>query len=106
MLALGTSQASADVRVAFEIRHSHSVLSHRAPLVGHRRGRDLPDGRAVENPVQWASQKYFASQLARNTFMDSDVPPQSEGRFAIVTNVGQGCGGRGSVLRARGSQGG
>jgi hypothetical protein len=30
----------------------------------------------------------------------------TEGRFAIVTNVGQGCGGRGSVLRATGSQGG
>jgi hypothetical protein len=29
----------------------------------------------------------------------------TEGRFAIVTNVGQGCGGRGSVLRATGSQG-
>jgi hypothetical protein len=29
----------------------------------------------------------------------------TEGRFAIVTNVGQGCGGRGSVLRATGLQG-
>jgi hypothetical protein len=33
-------------------------------------------------------------------------PVPHEGRFAIVTNVGTGCGGRGSVERAMGSQGG
>ena len=30
----------------------------------------------------------------------------TEGRIAIVTDAGCGCGGRGSVLRATGSQGG
>jgi hypothetical protein len=34
------------------------------------------------------------------------IPPHREGRIAIVTDAGCGCGGRGSVLRARGSQGG
>jgi hypothetical protein len=34
------------------------------------------------------------------------VPPRQEGRVAIVTERGAGCGGRGSVGRAMGSQGG
>src|SRR5216684_201540 len=49
------------------------------PLVGHGRRPDLPDGRAVENPVQWASKKYFASRIGRNSFMDSCVPPKQRG---------------------------
>jgi hypothetical protein len=34
------------------------------------------------------------------------IPSREEGRIMIVTNVGMGCGGRGSVLRAMGLQGG
>jgi hypothetical protein len=65
-----------------------------------QRASDLPDGRALENPVQWASEKYFVSQFGRNSFMDSNRPTPPEGRIAIVTDAGCGCGGRGSVRRA------
>jgi|GEM_PF-3323911 hypothetical protein len=34
------------------------------------------------------------------------IPPPHKGRIAIVTDAGCGCGGRGSVLRATGWQGG
>jgi hypothetical protein len=34
------------------------------------------------------------------------IPPHQKGRIAIVTDAGCGCGGRGSVLRATGLQGG
>ena len=34
------------------------------------------------------------------------IPPHHKGRIAIVTDAGCGCGGRGSVLRATGLQGG
>ena len=40
---------------------------------------DLPDGRALEKPVQWADQKYFAFPFGRNIFMDSAVPPKQRG---------------------------
>ena len=36
----------------------------------------------------------------------SRIPPHHKGRIAIVTDAGCGCGGRGSVLRATGLQGG
>jgi len=44
-----------------------------------QRASDLPVGRAVENPVWYRQQKYSPSQLARNTFMDSTVPPKQRG---------------------------
>src|ERR1700730_12019062 len=65
---------------------------------------DLPDGPSRRFRVQCHQQKYFASQPGRNSFIDSAVPPQTS--IAIVTDAGCGCGGRGSVLRAMGSQGG
>jgi len=61
----------------------------------------VPAGQITALAVQSTLQKYSASQFAGNTFMDFRRPAQAEGRFAIVTDVGQGCGGRGSVLRAR-----
>jgi hypothetical protein len=67
---------------------------------------DLPDGRALKNPVQYRQQKYSASQLGRNSFIDSNRPTPLQGRIAIVTDAGCGCGGRSSVLRVMGSQGG
>src|SRR5450631_6900 len=67
---------------------------------------DLPDGRFVERGVQPCSQKYFASMVGRNISMSLAIPSHTEGRFAIVTDAGTGCGGRGSVLRAMGLQGG
>jgi hypothetical protein len=66
----------------------------------------LPDGRAVENPVQSPLQKYFASPVGQIISTNSRHPTPPEGRIAIVTDAGCGCGGRGSVLRAMESQGG
>ena len=37
-----------------------------------QRASDLPDGRALKNPVQYRQQKYFASPFGRNSFMDSN----------------------------------
>ena len=42
-------------------------------------------------PVQPFAKKYFASRLAQITFISAAVSrPSTEGRFAIVTNVGRG----------------
>ncbi len=57
-------------------------------------------------PVQSPLQKYFASPVGQIISTNSRHPTPPEGRIAIVTDVGEGCGGRGSVLRATGSQGG
>ena len=40
-------------------------------------------------PVQPFRKKYFASPFGRNSFIDSSRPASSEGRIAIVTNVGR-----------------
>jgi hypothetical protein len=53
----------------------------------------MPDGQIngpIDLPVQPLGEKYSASQFARNRFIDLRVPPRSEGRFAVVTNVGCG----------------
>ena len=64
---------------------------------------DLPVGHfCVESPLQ----KYFASPVGQIISTNSRHPTPQEGRIAIVTDAGCGCGGRGSVLRAMGSQGG
>jgi hypothetical protein len=57
---------------------------------------------AVQSPLQ----KYFASPVGQIISTNSRHPTPPEGRIAIVTDAGCGCGGRGSVLRAMGSQGG
>jgi hypothetical protein len=52
-----------------------------------------PDGQIngpIDLPVQPLGEKYSASPFGRNRFIDSRVPPRSEGRFAAVTNVGCG----------------
>ena len=56
--------------------------------------------------VQSCLQKYFGFHTPQITSRTFRIPSHTEGRFAIVTDVGTGCGGRGSVLRAMGSQGG
>src|ERR1700730_5147255 len=89
-----------------------SRVKNAAPRPGHERNvlslprGDLPVGRFVDRAVQPSLQKYFASVVGRNIFMSLAIPSHTEGRFAIVTDVGAGCGGRGSVWRAMGSQGG
>jgi len=39
--------------------------------------------------------KIFLFSFDPNHFYITRIPAHSEGRFAIVTDVGQGCGGRG-----------
>jgi addiction module HigA family antidote len=48
-----------------------------------------PDGRSGQFRVQCARQKYFAWRFGRNRFIDSAIPSHTEGRFAIVTDVGR-----------------
>ena len=45
--------------------------------------------------VQSLLQKYFGSLLTQITSTSLAIPAHTEGRFAIVTDVGQGCDGRG-----------
>jgi hypothetical protein len=56
--------------------------------------------------VQSHLQKYLPSPVGQIISTNSRHPTPPEGRIAIVTDAGCGCGGRGSVLRAMGSQGG
>jgi hypothetical protein len=67
---------------------------------------DLPVGRFVHRAVQPLLQKYFAMPVGQIISTNSRHPTPQEGRIMIVTDVGAGCGGRGGVLRAMGSQGG
>jgi hypothetical protein len=48
---------------------------------------DLPDGLFCDFRVQSLREKYFASPIGRNSFIDSAVHP-TEGRIAIVTDAG------------------
>jgi hypothetical protein len=54
------------------------------------RSSDLPVGRFVDRAVQPPLQKYFASVVGRNISMSPAIPSHTEGRFAIVTDVGHG----------------
>jgi hypothetical protein len=56
--------------------------------------RLTPDGQIADTPVQPPSQKYFSSLLTQITCLFLAIPAHTKGRFAIVTNVGQGCDGR------------
>ncbi len=63
---------------------------------------DLLNGFNLIWVVQSSREKYFAfseTQIRRTTL---DIPRPQEGRIAIVTDVGAGCGGRGSVGRVSG----
>jgi hypothetical protein len=46
-------------------------------------------------PVQPHLQKYFGSVFTQITSIPAAVSSLNKGRFAIVTDVGMGCGGRG-----------
>src|SRR6266851_4317909 len=67
-----------------------------APRPGHERNLlsppcgDLPVGRFVDRAVQPSLQKYFASVVGRNIPMSLVIPSHTEGRIAIVTDVGHG----------------
>jgi hypothetical protein len=52
--------------------------------------RDLPDGQISHLPVQPLREKYFASPPTQITSRTPAIPSHTEGRFAIVTDVGHG----------------
>ena len=60
---------------------------------------DLPVGRRCNFPVESLLQKYFASPVGQIISTSSRHPVPQQGRIAIVTKRGMGCGGRGSVRR-------
>ena len=62
---------------------------------------DLPDGLSAGFPVEPFSQKYSASRFPQIKTISIDVLFHSEGRFANVTDVGAGCGGRSGALTTR-----
>jgi hypothetical protein len=51
---------------------------------------DLPDVLIYKTAVQPSLQKYFAFPVGQIKFTTRHVPPRSEGRIAIVTDVGRG----------------
>jgi predicted N-acetyltransferase YhbS len=64
---------------------------------------DLPDGQITlrpEFPVQPSCEKYSASPNTQIKLITITVSSLNEGRIAIVTDVGMGCGGRDGVVRA------
>src|SRR5712692_6373540 len=79
-------------------------MRHRSDSTDNKSGSsDLPVGHlCVESPLQ----KYFASPVGQIISTNSRHPTPPEGRIAIVTDVGEGCGGRGSVERAMGCRAG
>jgi hypothetical protein len=83
---LGTASSSPSTRRqgdGFRKRSTHPTGCK------EQRAGDLPDGRAFKNPVQWVSEKYFASPFGRNSFIDSNRPTPLQGRIAIVTDAGR-----------------
>src|SRR5882724_3323489 len=70
-----------------------------------RDGGKISFGINVIPPVQSHPQKYFRIHPTQIKSISLAIPSRG-GALAIVTNVGAGCGGRGSVGRARESQGG
>jgi len=92
MLCIGYAKSVPDEGSASTERYpSPALASLRHPLPqGEQRPADLPVRLFCNTAVQCHQQKYFASPFARNSFIDSAVPPQPEGRIAIVTDVERG----------------
>ena len=76
---------------------------HESILLSPQLG-DLPVGRFVDRGVQPPLQKYFCFRTPQITSRTFRVPPH-RGAYHDRHGRGVGCGGRGSVLRAMGSQG-
>ncbi len=55
-----------------------------------RQASNVPDGQITDLPVQPHLQKYSASRFTQIKFYIPRRPVPSEGRFAIVTDVGRG----------------
>src|SRR6202165_629432 len=102
------------VRAPLPLATALRVLATMKSISTDCKCRSIADaGRAVtrKQPVGQISvqpplQKYFVSPVGQIISTNSRHPTPPEGRIAIVTDAGCGCGGRGSVLRATGSQGG
>jgi hypothetical protein len=75
--------------LAFGVRSR--ALPAQIPL---RRKPNFPSPFNPITPVQISRQKYSALRFPQITRTLSRIPPHEEGRFAIVTNVEAGCGGR------------
>jgi hypothetical protein len=67
---------------------------------------DLPVGRRFDFHVESPLQKYFASPVGQIISTTSRHPVPHRGAYRDRHERGMGCGGRGSVLRATGLQGG
>jgi len=61
-------------------------------MAGTKPGHD--EKRKSDLHVQPLLQKYFHSLLTQITCLSFAIPAHTEGRFAIVTDVGAGCDGR------------
>jgi hypothetical protein len=71
-----------------------------------RAAADLLNGINLIWPVQSCLQKYFVSPVGQIISTSSRHPVPHRGAYRDRHERGVGCGGRGSVLRATGSQGG
>jgi hypothetical protein len=82
---------------------SHRCQAVRTRLPGSagvlRENADLLKRINVIWVVQSPSQKYSRSLLTQITCISLAIPAHTEGRFAIVTDVGLGCDGRGRRQR-------
>jgi hypothetical protein len=73
-----------------------SSVKNAAPRPGHERNllsprwSDLPVGRFADRAVQPLLQKYFCFRTPQITSRTFRIPSHTEGRFAIVTDVGHG----------------
>ena len=81
------------VRCSWLTEDKEACYAFRLAVIANR-PTDLPDGQISELAVQPHLQKYFPSRLTQIKSISIAVPPHTEGRFAIVTDVGAGCGGR------------
>jgi hypothetical protein len=54
------------------------------------RSARVPDGQIAESHVQPPREKYFGSLLTQITCTSLAIPAHTKGRFAIVTDEGQG----------------
>jgi len=86
--------------VAALMRATRSQRRHRPPFGLARKNEFVePDQGDLGRPVP--TPKIFQFSFDPNHFYIPRHPGPLEGRFAIVTNVGQGCGGRGCALGER-----
>jgi hypothetical protein len=89
-----------------------SNVKDAAPRPGHERNLlspacgDLPVGRLSDRAVYPPLQKYFASPVRANHLYKFAPSHPTRGAYHDRHERGVGCGGRGSVLRAMGWQGG